>query len=279
MEDAHEQLVAILSARPQHIGALRNASRYVVGDDHVFVHAGLRPGIRITDKDIRTIRSDFLTSGYDFGRTVVHGHTETTSGRPEVHGNRIALNTGACAPGVLSTLVIEQDRDNRFLATRPSARGVDVLDGKPVVFSPWMMCTSGCQTPPYRLSAGWLGEAEPIRRKLQRSDCLRREVVFFCRCDRLQQFDRASSGGQEEPIQFGVASPLEPAVLASRQPSPEGGARPPDGTRYRSAGALRIYPKASTCRSAGSPPNSPRLHLWMGSDLPRPGTSAAGPPR
>lgn len=118
--DAHEELLARLNAHPRHIDVLRGATTYVLSKEHVFVHAGLRPGVRLDDqtaKDMRTIRSDFLQSSYDFARTVVHGHTETKSGRPEVYGNRIALDTSAAHSGVLSTIVIEEGRNNRFVAT------------------------------------------------------------------------------------------------------------------------------------------------------------------
>lgn len=68
-----------------------------------------------------------IGDAHDFGRMVVHGHTETTSGRPEVYGNRIALDTAACASGVLSTLVIEKNRENLFFATKPAENGTEVL--------------------------------------------------------------------------------------------------------------------------------------------------------
>lgn len=137
IDDAHDDLLALLRLHSEHIAALRRASSHVVSGEHVFVHAGLRPGVRMTDqteKDMRTIRSDFLNSGFDFGRMVVHGHTETRSGRPEVYGNRIALDTAACGSGVLSTLVLEKGKDNRFFATRPAKSGIEVTRIDAAVF-------------------------------------------------------------------------------------------------------------------------------------------------
>ncbi|MGO8595599.1 metallophosphoesterase [Rhizobium ruizarguesonis] len=137
IDDAHQELLGLLQSHPDHIAALRNASLHVVAGEYIFVHAGLRPGVRMayqTEKDIRTIRSDFLNSSYDFGRKVVHGHTETESGRPEVYGNRIALDTAANATGVLSTLVIETKKDNRFFSTRSGRTGVEVSLINPAVF-------------------------------------------------------------------------------------------------------------------------------------------------
>ena len=139
--DAHAELLSLLEARPAHIAVLRNARSHVLATDHVFVHAGLRPKVAIGDqtpKDMRTIRAAFLESDYDFGLTVVHGHTVTKSGLPEVYGNRIALDTGAETSGVLSTLVVEPGRRNRFLATRATAGSVCVgsIDSKVITGFP-----------------------------------------------------------------------------------------------------------------------------------------------
>jgi len=65
-------------------------------EDFIFVHAGLRPGIpsdRQSEADLLWIRSDFLDSDYDWGKTVVFGHTPQTS--PILTLNRIGLDTGA----------------------------------------------------------------------------------------------------------------------------------------------------------------------------------------
>ncbi|PNU21352.1 serine/threonine protein phosphatase [Geothermobacter hydrogeniphilus] len=73
--------------------ALRN--RYET-EDFIFVHAGLRPGIpsdRQSEADLLWIRSDFLDSDYDWGKTVVFGHTPQPS--PIMTATRIGLDTGA----------------------------------------------------------------------------------------------------------------------------------------------------------------------------------------
>ncbi|MGO6845938.1 metallophosphoesterase [Rhizobium ruizarguesonis] len=134
---AHKNLLDLLLRHPNHIAAMRNAASYVVSGDHVLVHAGLRPGIMLKDqttKDLRTIRGDFLESDYDFPLRVVHGHTETRSGRAEIYNNRIAIDTGAHATGALSALVIENNQPPRFLTTIQSRSSIAVQTAKPEIF-------------------------------------------------------------------------------------------------------------------------------------------------
>ena len=85
--------------------------------DYFFVHAGIRPGLppEVQDRfDMTTIRQDFTLSAEDHGVCVVHGH----SGVPEAahFGNRIALDTGAFATGVLSACALNGN-DVRFIST------------------------------------------------------------------------------------------------------------------------------------------------------------------
>ena len=76
--------------------------------DYLFVHAGLRPGVALEEQlpaDLRWIRGPFLKSDADHGVTVVHGHT--FSAEPELRHNRIGIDTGAYATGVLTALGLE----------------------------------------------------------------------------------------------------------------------------------------------------------------------------
>lgn len=64
-------------------------------EDFIFVHAGLRPGIPLAEQendDLLWIRNDFISSEYDWGKTVVYGHTPHDE--PLLTGNRIGLDTG-----------------------------------------------------------------------------------------------------------------------------------------------------------------------------------------
>lgn len=63
---------------------------------HVFVHAGIRPGVPLHDQiedDLIWIREGWLEDSRDHGGMVVHGHTALDY--PEHHGNRINLDGGA----------------------------------------------------------------------------------------------------------------------------------------------------------------------------------------
>ncbi len=67
--------------------------------DVLFVHAGIRPGVAPdaqAPQDLRWIRSPFLRSTADHGVLVVHGHTVV--GEPEIHPNRIAIDTVPLRP-------------------------------------------------------------------------------------------------------------------------------------------------------------------------------------
>ena len=76
--------------------------------DYLFVHAGLRPGVPLAEQtadDMMWIRGEFLSSAVDHGQVVVHGHTIVEE--PEIHANRIAVDTGAYASDRLTALMIE----------------------------------------------------------------------------------------------------------------------------------------------------------------------------
>ena len=91
-----------------HLALLQAGRDHVVEGDYLFVHAGVRPGLRLEDQDphdLRWIRSQFLRSTSDHGYMVVHGHTPTSE--PEVRNNRIGIDTGAFRSGVLTALGIE----------------------------------------------------------------------------------------------------------------------------------------------------------------------------
>lgn len=87
--------------------------------DFLFAHAGIRPGVKIEKQDpndFMWIRHEFMDSDKKLEVCVVHGHT--IEARPAITDNRIGLDTGAYATGVLSCAVIEGDAV-RFLQTPP----------------------------------------------------------------------------------------------------------------------------------------------------------------
>ncbi|GAB4172823.1 MAG: metallophosphoesterase family protein [Geothermobacteraceae bacterium] len=80
-------------------------------DGFIFVHAGLRPGIPVEqqqEEDLLWIRGPFLHSDWDFGATVVFGHTPQADilRRP----GRIGLDTGAVYGGSLSCVDLTSGR-------------------------------------------------------------------------------------------------------------------------------------------------------------------------
>ena len=102
----------------QHVDFLRGFIDSCRFGDYLFVHAGIRPGIELQEQrqsDLRWIREPFLVNESDYGFIVVHGHTIT----PEVQekANRIGIDTGAFATGILTALGIEGD-DRWFIDTR-----------------------------------------------------------------------------------------------------------------------------------------------------------------
>jgi serine/threonine protein phosphatase 1 len=110
--------VLLHAAIPEaHAALLRALPDSLRVGDVLFVHAGIRPGVTLDaqdPQDLRWIRTPFLRSTVDHGVLVVHGHTVV--GEPEVHSNRIAIDTGASATGRLTALCLDGP-ERRFLAT------------------------------------------------------------------------------------------------------------------------------------------------------------------
>jgi serine/threonine protein phosphatase 1 len=76
--------------------------------DLAFVHAGIRPGVRLeqqSETDLVWIRETFLSERSSFGPLVVHGHTAIDEATH--YGNRLNLDSGAAYGGPLSAVVIE----------------------------------------------------------------------------------------------------------------------------------------------------------------------------
>jgi serine/threonine protein phosphatase 1 len=96
---------------PAHRDFLIHLKTSFVCGDYFFVHAGVRPGIALKaqeEADLLWIRADFLDHKEPFEKVVVHGHTPVA--QPDIRSNRINIDTGAYATGVLTCLTLEADR-------------------------------------------------------------------------------------------------------------------------------------------------------------------------
>lgn len=79
-----------------------------------YVHAGLDPTrdrLDQSDRDRLWIRDAFLARDHDFGKLVVHGHTPTRDGRPEIRPHRVNVDTGAVYGGPLTAAIFEDRED------------------------------------------------------------------------------------------------------------------------------------------------------------------------
>jgi serine/threonine protein phosphatase 1 len=96
---------------PQHLEFLKRLRLTFTCGDFLFVHAGIRPGIPLSEQreaDLLWIREEFLHSQRNFGKYIVHGHTPVRSA--EVLANRANIDTGAYATGNLTLLSIQGSR-------------------------------------------------------------------------------------------------------------------------------------------------------------------------
>jgi serine/threonine protein phosphatase 1 len=107
-----EAVARIREAIPaKHAEFVRHFADSISFGGYLFVHAGIRPGVDLSDQaqsDLRWIREPFLEDSANHGFVVVHGHTITNS--VEVASNRIGIDTGAFCTGTLTALAIEGPR-------------------------------------------------------------------------------------------------------------------------------------------------------------------------
>jgi serine/threonine protein phosphatase 1 len=105
-EAARDALADALPA--SHLQFLRTLKTDIVIADYAFVHAGIRPGLSIdeqSEQDLLWIREEFVNCNSPHDKVIVHGHTPVAS--PLDLHNRIAVDTGVYATGVLSCVVLE----------------------------------------------------------------------------------------------------------------------------------------------------------------------------
>ena len=94
-----------------HVDLLRGLKLQYREPGKFFCHAGVRPGVPLDDQvenDLLWIRQEFLIDPRDHGALVVHGHTPVDT--PDLHRNRLNLDTGAGYGKPLSAVVFDDDK-------------------------------------------------------------------------------------------------------------------------------------------------------------------------
>lgn len=100
--------------------------------DYIFVHAGIEPGLPLTEQSeskLRWIREPFLSCLDPHDGVVVHGHTITDA--PVDQGNRIGIDTGAYSTGRLTALVLEGTSRRYITAIADDEGDISVTSDQP----------------------------------------------------------------------------------------------------------------------------------------------------
>lgn len=123
-EDAWARTRDLLAAQlpPAHETFYRSLSPYTLAGDYLFVHAGVRPKVRLEDQttqDLMWIRREFVECEKAIDKVVVHGHTP--SEQAHVGRWRIGIDTGAYATGVLTAIRLFNEEQD-ILDTRATGR-------------------------------------------------------------------------------------------------------------------------------------------------------------
>ncbi|RVT90530.1 serine/threonine protein phosphatase [Sphingomonas crocodyli] len=102
---------------PHHVDFLRHAIDFLEIGDYFFTHAGVRPGVSLSNQaafDLRWIREPFLSHSRPFPKLIVHGHTPEED--VQIRSNRIGIDTGAFETGRLTAIGLENE-DMWFVQT------------------------------------------------------------------------------------------------------------------------------------------------------------------
>jgi len=105
---------------PEHARFLSELKVSFETDKYFFCHAGVdfdRPLDLQSNYDLRNIRTRFLASDQKAAKIIVHGHAITEKFKPEIHPNRIAVDTGAYWSGKLTACVLKGNEPPRFVET------------------------------------------------------------------------------------------------------------------------------------------------------------------
>jgi serine/threonine protein phosphatase 1 len=106
MEELSERLITLVPQ--EHVEFIESFEDQIVIGDYAFVHAGIRPGVPLSEQkpgDLRWIREEFVDQRGDLEKVVVYGHTIYED--IEECRSRIGIDTGAYASGKLTALALE----------------------------------------------------------------------------------------------------------------------------------------------------------------------------
>jgi serine/threonine protein phosphatase 1 len=98
-----------------HVAWLRSLRLAFDDGLRLFVHAGINPARPLDQQDrhdLLWIREPFLSVQHDYGRLIVHGHTPTRTGMPDLRRNRLNIDTGAAYGGPLTAAVFVSEQTN-----------------------------------------------------------------------------------------------------------------------------------------------------------------------
>jgi serine/threonine protein phosphatase 1 len=102
-----------LDVPESHMNFFKSLLLWYETDQYIFVHAGLRSGIPLKNQDAHDLlwmRHEFIRSSYDFGKTVVFGHTPISYGDPLFLPGRIGIDTGAVYGGRLTCVELPSQK-------------------------------------------------------------------------------------------------------------------------------------------------------------------------
>lgn len=103
---------ALASIPPTHVAFLERLEPWLATDDHLVVHAGIRPGRRLAEQDeedLFWIREEFIAHPHDLGLAVVFGHTPVRQVLVDLP-YKVGIDTGCVYGGKLTAFELRAQR-------------------------------------------------------------------------------------------------------------------------------------------------------------------------
>ena len=112
---------------PAHLAFYQSLELMITVGDYGFVHAGIRPGIALddqTERDLLWIRNPFLEWTGRHEKIIVHGHTPLEA--PQLLPNRIGIDTGVYATGILTAVRLDETGATILQARAPKTTAMPI---------------------------------------------------------------------------------------------------------------------------------------------------------